>query len=226
MKSTFVKGVVVGAVVSAITLAASAAVAGTGVGGVLNLGKYNGVNATTALAGSTAGKQLSVVNASGASGATGIAIAVHSGKPPLTVNSSTQVPNLNASYVGGKKASTFAQGTITQSGLITIAGGNEVFLGEVHNMGGLWGECENANAAASSVVLKTNNALPSYFFITSDGNSTLANGGATLQLTGNTVGKLATGQISSGSHTATITASAFDSIAGGCSFSAQSTSSG
>jgi hypothetical protein len=51
MKLTFVKGVVLGAVTSMLTLAATAALAGTGVGAVFNLGKTNKVNATSTLTG-------------------------------------------------------------------------------------------------------------------------------------------------------------------------------
>jgi hypothetical protein len=101
MKATFLKGVLLGAVVGSMTLVGTAAFAGTGVGGIFNLGKYNGVNGTTTLAGSTRGKQLSVVNTNSGAGATGVAIAVHNGKPPLTVNSATKVVNLNADKLDG-----------------------------------------------------------------------------------------------------------------------------
>jgi hypothetical protein len=67
---------------SGLLLAATAAVAGTGIGGVFNLGQVNGVNARTQLQGSTATQQLLVNNTStsanssaiqgGSSGGTGV----------------------------------------------------------------------------------------------------------------------------------------------------------
>ena len=64
----FFSGVVIGAVVSMVTLTASVALAGTGVGGIFNLGKTNSVNARTTLSGSTAGRQLQVSNSSTGAG--------------------------------------------------------------------------------------------------------------------------------------------------------------
>ena len=107
MKPTFFKGVVLGTIVSLATLMATAAFAGVGPGAVFNLGAYNGVNATTKLAGSTAGGQLAIVNASSRTGATGLAVSVHSDKPPLTVNSSTKVTNLNADLLNGHHSNAF-----------------------------------------------------------------------------------------------------------------------
>jgi len=105
MKASFLKGVAVGSVVSTVVLFATAAFAGGGVGAIFNLGKYNPVNATTELAGSTNGKQLDVVNTSTGADAAGIGITVHSNRPPLTVNSSTKVNNLNADLLDGLDSS-------------------------------------------------------------------------------------------------------------------------
>ena len=58
MRSGFVKGVVMGAVVAGLTLVSTAAFAGTGIGGVFNLGSTNTANAPTVLQGSTTGPQL------------------------------------------------------------------------------------------------------------------------------------------------------------------------
>lgn len=74
MKATFLKGVALGAAVSLATLMATAAFAGTGVGGVLNLGAVNTVNAGTGLSGSTNGNMLGVRNLSTAASAGGIGI--------------------------------------------------------------------------------------------------------------------------------------------------------
>jgi len=107
MNLTFFKGVGLGAVVSALTLTATAALAGTGVGGVFNLGVKNSVNSTTTLTGRVAGSGLQVTNTSTRGGATGIGIQVAAGKPPLVVNSSAEVVHLNAGRLDGKPATAF-----------------------------------------------------------------------------------------------------------------------
>jgi hypothetical protein len=81
------------------------ALAGSGVGGIFNLGQSNTVDATTPLSGATAGAQLSVTNTSTATGATALSLTTAAGKPPLAVSNTTLVPNLNAGWVGGFKAS-------------------------------------------------------------------------------------------------------------------------
>jgi hypothetical protein len=91
------------AVVTALTLVtASAAFAGSGIGGVFNLGVSNSVNAITALTGSVAGPSLRATNNSTNAGATALNLQVATGKPPMTVNSGTKVTNLNADRVDGK----------------------------------------------------------------------------------------------------------------------------
>ena len=104
---TFFMGVVLGADVSIVTLFGTVALAGTKVGGIFDLGKTNTVNGTTTLRGAAAGKQLQVNNLSTGQGASGIGIKVAAGKPPLAVNSSTEVGNLNADYLNGLHASAF-----------------------------------------------------------------------------------------------------------------------
>ena len=100
-------GVVLGSIVSIVILFGTAAMAGTGIGSVFNLGRTNTVNAKTTLSGSHAGSQLQVINSSAGKGANGIGINVAKGKSPLTVNSTTKVSNLNADYVDGQHASAF-----------------------------------------------------------------------------------------------------------------------
>ena len=117
MKATFLKGVVLGSVVSVLMLTATAAFAGSGVGAVFNLGRYNGVNGTTKLGGSTAGKQLDITNTSNGKGAAGIGITVHSGKPPLVVNSATKVTHLNADQLDGLDSSKFQRRLSCPAGL-------------------------------------------------------------------------------------------------------------
>jgi hypothetical protein len=228
VRPTFLKGVVLGAAVSSVTLVASAAFAGTGVGGIFNLGKYNPVNATTELAGSTNGNQLSVVNTSTGTNAAGIGISVHSGHPPLTVNSSTQVKNLNASYLGGIAQNGFmhGNGNVSQSGLIEIPPGSKVSLGPVSNIGVLWGNCLNANATEARVVLETNNALGSFLLTDGKGAFVPGSGGQNINVTDDTGADTGTIYIATGTHTATITATAFNLMRTDCLFFAQSTSSG
>jgi len=123
VKATFLKGVVLGSVVSLVMLTATAAFAGSGVGGVFNLGKYNGVNGTTALAGRTNGGQLNVTNIDNESGSTGIGITVHGGRPPLVVNSRTEVSNLNAGLLQGRHANAFLGHTKVVAKTVSLAAG-------------------------------------------------------------------------------------------------------
>lgn len=124
MRLTFFKGVGLGAAVSALTLTATAALAGTGVGGVFNLGQKNTVNASTLLTGRVAGPGLQVTNTSTRSKATGLDIQVATGKPPLVVNSATEVPRLNAGLLDGKLASAFLPATGTAANSLALGGIN------------------------------------------------------------------------------------------------------
>jgi hypothetical protein len=99
---SFYKGVLLGAVVSVVVLMAGTALAGSGVGGVFNLGKVNKVNRTSYLSGAAKGKLLQLTNkGSGAA----LALKVRSGKAPLTVNSTKRVKRLNADLLDGLHAS-------------------------------------------------------------------------------------------------------------------------
>ena len=91
---------------AALVMTATAAVAGTGIGGVFNLGKTNTVNATTVLTGSTAGAQLGVTN-SGSGPA--LSLDAPSGTPALAVNTTARVKNLKASYLHGFQPADFVQ---------------------------------------------------------------------------------------------------------------------
>ena len=93
------------AVVGVVTLlTASAAIAGSGVGGVFNLGNTNTVNAITNLVGSVPGASLVIDNNSTNSAATALNLQVEPGKTPMKVNSQTKVANLNADKLDGKNA--------------------------------------------------------------------------------------------------------------------------
>ena len=111
MKTPFLKGVVLGALVCGITVGSTAAWAGTGIGGVFNIGAVNRTNAPTVLEGSTNGQQFRVVNnARTGTGVTGIGIHTAANEPPLAVNSKTRVNNLNADLLDGKTSAAFVAG--------------------------------------------------------------------------------------------------------------------
>lgn len=133
MKATFLKGVALGSVVSLVTLSASAAVAGTGVGAIFNLGRTNSVDATTLLTGSTNGKQLQITNSSTRRGAVGLGIKVAAGRPPLAVSNPTKIDHLNADLLDGVHASGFVRTSHIMHGAIdtTASGGTRLFLDPV-----------------------------------------------------------------------------------------------
>jgi hypothetical protein len=107
VKLTFLKGVALGSVVASVTLTATSAMAGTGIGAVFNLGKTNRVDATSHLTGKASGSMLALTN-TGAGPALGLKVG--NGIAPFSVNSSTQVANLNASLLGGLAPTNFVQG--------------------------------------------------------------------------------------------------------------------
>ena len=88
---------------------ASAAVAGTGVGAQLNLGKTNAVNAITELVGSVAGPSLQIENNSTTANATALDLRVRPGKAPMKVHSQAKVNNLNSDTVDGRSANQLAR---------------------------------------------------------------------------------------------------------------------
>jgi hypothetical protein len=96
-------------VILALTRAtASIGVAGSGVGGVFNLGVTNTVNAITKLMGSVAGPSLQIINSSTGTGATSLELRVAPDKPPLKVNRTTKVTNLNADLLDGNESTQLA----------------------------------------------------------------------------------------------------------------------
>jgi hypothetical protein len=130
MKLTFFKGAALGVVTSVLTLGATSAFAGSGIGAVFNLGKVNTVNATSTLTGSASGSMLKIPNTNTAPGSQAISASsaggtaatiraqntrggpaaefdVTAGHAPFTVNSATEVPNLNAATLRGKVPSNF-----------------------------------------------------------------------------------------------------------------------
>lgn len=107
MQVSNVKAVMAGIAAATVLIAITGAASGTGIGAVFNLGRVNTVNATSSLTGTTRPTMLSVTNSG-----TGSALALHvaKGKAPFSVNSSTQVSNLNASLLGGLANTQFVQG--------------------------------------------------------------------------------------------------------------------
>jgi len=94
---------------------ATIALAGSGVGGVFNLGQSNTVNQTTTLTGSKAGPMLQIVNTNSQTGSTPLSLQTATGKPPLTVNSATRVTNFNADKVDGFHANGLGRLAIASS---------------------------------------------------------------------------------------------------------------
>jgi hypothetical protein len=88
---------------------ASTALAGTGIGDPFNLGKTNTVNAISSLVGSVAGPSLKIDNNSTGVGATALRLEVEPGKPPMSVNSTTEVQGLNVDSLDSKNSSDFLQ---------------------------------------------------------------------------------------------------------------------
>src|SRR3954453_6712515 len=99
--STFLKGALAGGVGAAAVLSATAALAGTGIGGVFNLGQNNTVSAGSNLSTAVGGPWLGITNGSPGQNATGLRFTAAAGHPPLAVSSATRVANLNADRLDG-----------------------------------------------------------------------------------------------------------------------------
>jgi hypothetical protein len=98
------------AVMLALTVGlASTALAGTGIGARFDLGKTNTVDAISSLVGSVAGSSLKIDNNSTGIGATALRLEVEPGKPPMSVNSTTEVQGLNVDSLDSKNSSDFLQ---------------------------------------------------------------------------------------------------------------------
>jgi hypothetical protein len=103
------KGALAGGVGAFVVMGATAALAGTGVGGIFNLGQTNTVNHVTTLTGSETGAGLQVTNTSTATGATGLSLTTAAGKPGLTVSNTAVIPLLDASYLSGYRANSLSR---------------------------------------------------------------------------------------------------------------------
>ena len=94
----FLQGAAVGGIAAALVVAAATALAGTGKGGIFNLGQRNTVDARTVLKGATPTRNLQITNTGVG---TALGLRVQAGHPPLVVNSSTKVARLNADKLDG-----------------------------------------------------------------------------------------------------------------------------
>jgi hypothetical protein len=152
--SGFLKGVALGAAVSTVVVAATAAVAGNGVGGVFNLGQGNTVDQTTALSGAPVGKpSLKLTNSSTAAGATALSLNVASGLPPFAVNSNTKVAKLNADKLDGFDSTGFLPNQVPLSLSGSTATGAIVSASNSGNANGFQG---TSNAGLASGVYGEN----------------------------------------------------------------------
>ena len=78
-------------------------------GDPLKLGRLNTVNQLTQLVGSVAGPSLRIDNNSTGVGATALRLEVEPGKPPMSVNSTTEVNGLNVDSIDSLNSSDFLQ---------------------------------------------------------------------------------------------------------------------
>ena len=226
MKTRFLKSVVLGAVVCGVTVTSTAALAGTGIGGVFGLGALNRVNVSTVLEGSTNGQQLRVVNnATSGRGTTGIGIQTARNVPPLAVDSTTKVTNLNADLLDGRTSTAFVAGGghITSARLEETVPGADATVLAVPTFGTIEATC----APTGFGLLwrnRTNPSTPLDVWVVHDGITrfvTQATSNVATQLALDVKGdELFTEQAGRPGHTATITASAhWDPT--GCIFHAQ-----
>jgi hypothetical protein len=121
MKPSFYKGIVLGAAVSILVLVASTAVAGTGIGGIFNLGQSNTVDATSALSGASVGPQLQVTNSGTGTGAQGIAAFNNSAAATLYGRNSGAGPGVSGR---ADKKNNGVEGVSAGSGASGVYGAN------------------------------------------------------------------------------------------------------
>jgi hypothetical protein len=226
----FVKGAFAGACICFVTLSATAAAAGSGIGSVFNLGKTNSVNRSTVLSGSTRGPQLRVVNnnTTTRAGVAGIGIQTRTGIPPLAVNSKSRVNNLNADLLDGESAGSFVAGggRIASSRRTTAISDASLEVLNVPGFGALDATC---GATGFGFVLRngTNPKTAVDVWIVSDGSARFseqgANDDATVFAIADTGDDVFDLQLGTTGHTASVTA-AGHWTPDGCAFAAQAVS--
>jgi hypothetical protein len=111
MRGSFLKGVAVGAVCVVVGGASTLALAGSGVGGVINLGVSNTVDAKTTLTGASPSAQLQVTNTNAALGASGLAAASKTDVATGSFTNSSTGPGVLALSAGAAKATVHAKNT-------------------------------------------------------------------------------------------------------------------
>ena len=168
MHGSFLKGAAVG-FVCAVLGGATVALAGSGIGGVFNLGVSNSVDAKTTLTGASPSVQLQVTNTSSAAGTSGLAVnsasaattgvftntgggsagrfLVNAGVQPFTVNSQTRVANLNADLLDGLNSTGFLRNLVPLSLTGATASNGVVSATNVGSANGLQGKTGSPTAS-------------------------------------------------------------------------------
>jgi hypothetical protein len=119
MSRAMLKGAIAGSVFTLVVASSAVALAGTGVGGVFNLGQTNTVNKTSRLTGSSSTAMLRVDN-TGAGPAARFNTSATS--PPFAVASHAKVSGLNADLLDGNDASAFLTTTGTAANSAQLNG--------------------------------------------------------------------------------------------------------
>jgi hypothetical protein len=121
MKSVSLRSAVAGGIAGALVAVGTTAFAATG--GNFILGKINNeANQTTGLISTVGGPALRVTSSSTASNTTALDLVVPSGKPPLSVSSTTRVLRLNADQLDGIDSVRYVQGGAAKTGLQKTTG--------------------------------------------------------------------------------------------------------
>lgn len=87
------------------------------------LGQANTASTPSTLTAPVAGKALELTNTSTNAAATALGLTVGAGRPPLTVNSSARVTNLNADLFDGLNSTSFIRRGLLQTAAVSTAGG-------------------------------------------------------------------------------------------------------
>ncbi len=115
-------GIVAGAILAVVALFGGAAIAGTGIGAVFNLGETNTVNKQSVLTGaSNTGPLFKVTNTGTGTGSTAMNLQVPTGLPPFVTNGTGKVLHLQADTVDGQSASDLQNPAYTYT--VTTSGG-------------------------------------------------------------------------------------------------------
>ena len=160
--SSRLSGPLLSAVAAALVLTTTTALAGSGVGGVFNLGQVNTVNQKSTLTGATSEAELLVQNTG-----TGAALSLvgGAGAPPFRVNSSSKIASLNADFLDGLDSSALQKrvtGTCAAGQAIRVVNANgSVSCQAVAGAGGTWSLSGNAgtNPGANFLGTTDNKAL-------------------------------------------------------------------